>query len=186
MATPTSLPATFVAGNVLTAAQMNSLRGAFRILQVVSTTKDDTFSASLAAGAAATVTGLSATITPSSTSSKILVSVNMNGSSGVDYPVFSFLTERDGSPIGVGATAGSRTSVSGSSMAWVADTRAVITASSEYLDAPASTSALTYTVDILNVSGATRTVYVNRSHDDNDALGYSRAISTITLMEVSA
>jgi hypothetical protein len=33
MATPTNLPATFVAGNVLTAAQQNGLRGAFRVLQ---------------------------------------------------------------------------------------------------------------------------------------------------------
>ena len=46
MATPTTLPATFVAGNVLTAAQMNDLRGAFRVLQIVSTTKTDTFTTS--------------------------------------------------------------------------------------------------------------------------------------------
>jgi hypothetical protein len=35
MATPTALPASFTAGDVLTAANMNLLRGAFRIVQVV-------------------------------------------------------------------------------------------------------------------------------------------------------
>jgi hypothetical protein len=185
MATPTTLPSTFVAGSVLTAAEMNALRGAFRILQVVSTTKSDTFSSSLAAGASTAVTGLSASITPSSTDSKILVAVTLNGASA-NYAVVSFITKRDGTAIGVGDTAGSRSSVSGSSMAWAADTRAVITASSEYLDSPASTSALTYSVDVINVSGATRTIYVNRSGDDTNAAGYSRAISTITLLEVSA
>jgi hypothetical protein len=35
MATPTNLPATQTTGNVLTAAYMNDLRGAFRVLQVV-------------------------------------------------------------------------------------------------------------------------------------------------------
>jgi hypothetical protein len=38
MAAVTPLPATFVSGDVLTAAQMNDLRGAFRVLQVVSAT----------------------------------------------------------------------------------------------------------------------------------------------------
>ena len=37
MATPTNLPSTFVAGDVLTAANMNLLRGAFRIMQVKNT-----------------------------------------------------------------------------------------------------------------------------------------------------
>jgi hypothetical protein len=47
MATPTTLPATFVAGNVLEAEQLNDLRGAFRVLQTVSTTKTDTFTVRL-------------------------------------------------------------------------------------------------------------------------------------------
>ena len=35
MATPTALPSTFVANTVLPAADLNLLRGAFRVLQVV-------------------------------------------------------------------------------------------------------------------------------------------------------
>jgi len=70
MATPTSLPATFVAGNVLTAAQMNDLRGAFRILQVVratDTTERTTTSTS------AVDANISVTITPTSASSNIIL-----------------------------------------------------------------------------------------------------------------
>ena len=76
MATPTTLPASFVAGNVLTAAQMNNLRGAFRILQVVGATH-----ATQASSTSTTLadTGLTASITPSATSSKILVIVTQNG-----------------------------------------------------------------------------------------------------------
>lgn len=70
MATPTNIPASFSSGAVLTAAQMNDLRGAFRILQVVSATT------TAAVGSSSTTfvsTGLSASITPQSTTSKILV-----------------------------------------------------------------------------------------------------------------
>jgi len=73
MATPTTLPATFVSGNTLLASELNDLRGAFRILQVV----EGTYSTSTSSSSATMAdTGLSATITPSSTSSKILVYAN--------------------------------------------------------------------------------------------------------------
>jgi hypothetical protein len=70
MATPTSLPASFTAGAVLTAAQMNDLRGAFRVLQVVSASTATSATSSTTTYAD---TGLTANITPSSTSSKVLV-----------------------------------------------------------------------------------------------------------------
>jgi len=74
MATPTNLPATFVTGNVLTAAQQNALRGAFRVLQVVSFSS--TGGATGSSSATFVDTGVSASITPQSTSSKILIMVN--------------------------------------------------------------------------------------------------------------
>jgi hypothetical protein len=70
MATPTSLPATFVAGNVLTAAQMNDLRGAFRILQVVRATDATLRSTTSLTPVDANI---SVTITPTSTSSTLLI-----------------------------------------------------------------------------------------------------------------
>jgi hypothetical protein len=76
MATPTNLPATFVSGNILTAAQQNDLRGAFRILQVVSGSTTTQFVSSTSTYA---TIGLSASITPQSTSSKILVMAHIGG-----------------------------------------------------------------------------------------------------------
>jgi hypothetical protein len=76
MATPTTLPATAVAGEVLTASYVNALRGAFRVLQVVS--GQTSTSASNATNTFAD-TNLTATITPSSASSKVLVMVVQNG-----------------------------------------------------------------------------------------------------------
>jgi len=70
MATPTSLPATFTSGQVLTAAQMNDLRGAFRILQLVratDATQRTTTSTSFVDAS------ISVTITPTSTDSDILL-----------------------------------------------------------------------------------------------------------------
>jgi len=70
MATPTSLPATFVAGNVLTAAQMNNLRGAFRVIQIVRATDAtlrSTTSTSFVDG------NISVTITPTSATSDVLL-----------------------------------------------------------------------------------------------------------------
>ena len=75
MATPTTLPATFVAGNILTAAQMNALRGAFRVLQVVQGETSTTVNNSTSTMAD---TGLTATITPQATTSKILVMVTQS------------------------------------------------------------------------------------------------------------
>ena len=70
MATPTTLPATFVAGDVLTAAQQNDLRGGFRILQFksASTTTPQTISTSTYTD----LTSFSISITPQATTNKIL------------------------------------------------------------------------------------------------------------------
>lgn len=70
MATPTNLPSTFTVGQVLTAANMNNIRGAFRILQVVYAT---TTTAVGSSSPSWIDTGLSASITPQSTTSKILM-----------------------------------------------------------------------------------------------------------------
>jgi len=188
MATPTSLPATFVAGNVLTAAQMNALRGSFRILQVASTTKTDTFSASVASAGTTSVTGLSVSITPSSTSSTIFVMASVAGCTvaGGDKPGTSFFQlTAAGSPILVGAAASNRTQLSAASLGLLSN-QGFQTATMQGIHSPATTSSVTYGVDVFNVIGVTATVYVNRGPDDTDVALNPRTISTITVMEVSA
>ena len=56
----------------------------------------------------------------------------------------------------------------------------------KYLDSPATTSALTYSVSVAHDSGSSRTIYLNRGSNDGDLSYIPRAISTITLYEVSA
>ena len=52
-----------------------------KVLQVLSTTKTDSFaSSSISANTGVDITGLSVDITPSATSSKILIIFNVNGS----------------------------------------------------------------------------------------------------------
>jgi hypothetical protein len=75
MATPTNLPATAVAGEILTAAYVNNLRGAFRILQVVSGATTGGLNSS---SNTYIDSGLTATITPQSTSSLVLVVYSQN------------------------------------------------------------------------------------------------------------
>jgi len=76
MATPTALPSTFVPGTILTAAQQNALRGAFRVLQVVQYTTSTFVTANTTTYA---TTGLTGAITPSDSASKIFVMAFING-----------------------------------------------------------------------------------------------------------
>jgi len=187
MATPTSLPATFVAGNVLTAAQMNNLRGAFRVLQVVSAVKTDTFSATVAVGATTAITGFTATITPSSTSSQVLAFYAVQLAHSNNAVTLTRLT-RGGTAIAgaTGDAAGNRQRISGTG---TGNNYANGMTTFAYLDSPASTSALTYGVIVghSNTNGAdSNIIYLNRSTTDTDSTSFYRAASSFVLMEISA
>jgi len=165
MATPTTLPASFTAGQVLTAAQQNALRGAFRVLQVVQATYA---TATTSTSTSYVTTGLSATITPQATSSKILVLVtmparNQNNTGTGQYTIFR------GTVAGTnlfGATGFGN--VYGDPIS-----RGVVTGN--FLDSPATISAQTYTVGMKTDAG-TSAVYAQESS----------VTSTITLLEISA
>ena len=181
MATPTTLPATFTAGQVLTAAQQNALRGAFRVLQVVSTNKTDTFTTT--SSTFTDVTSLSASITPSSATSKIFVLATISGNGQTATNGMQGRLMRDSTAIAVGDAAGSRTQASFGSLE--GSTSEQFTSTIMFLDSPATTSSTTYKIQIRsNLGGAT--VTVNRSISDSDAAATSRNISTITVMEISA
>lgn len=172
MATPTTLPAAFVAGQVLTAAQMNNLRGAFRVLQVVSTTVTaSTFSTT--SSAYTNITGLTVNITPSSTSSQVLVFATVNCNITNNNEIIQLRLARGGSAIG-GGTDGTLFQDSPTNARPQNCTMM-------FLDSPASTSALTYSAQTA-VPGSLWTFWLNRAAG---AANY-RGISTITVMEISA
>jgi len=155
------------------------------ILQVVSTTKTDVFTASLSGRSfSSNVTGLEASITPSSASSKILVTLHMSALR-TDSSDIMFKLRRDSTDIAVGDSAGTRQQLTGG-LANVT-TGSIVTQNmgAQFLDSPASTSALTYGVQLFNPSSSTRTVAVNRTLGDTDDTGFGRHVSTITVMEVA-
>ena len=82
MATPTNLPASFSSGQVLTATNQNDLRGAFRVLQVIQTVSTAAYSNGSTTWNE--LSGLNTTITPQSSTNKILITVTgkINKSNG--------------------------------------------------------------------------------------------------------
>ena len=158
-----------------------------KILQVVSTAKTDTYSASIAAGAfdSGNVTGLDASITPTSATSKVLIIAQIQGSYSGGRGVAAGAIYRGGTAIGVGDAASNRSQITGESWGGSStDTQASATV--VFLDSPATTSATTYGWRIWNTNSITRTYYINRSSDDTDLAYFGRSISTMTLLEVSA
>ena len=150
------------------------------ILQVVSTAKTDVFSTS--STSYTDVTGFSVTITPSSTSSKILVMTHVQGSTTDTIQANAqFEQRRDSTTIHVGDASGSVTRTSGSFTGRVMNTNPAYTASWAVLDTPSTTSAVTYSVRVRTGAG---TAFVNRSVDFTAALN-SAGVSSITVMEVA-
>ena len=163
MATPTPLPSAFTASDVLTAANMNLLRGATRILQVIAgSTGTQTASTSTVFAD----TSLTATITPTDTSSQILVAFSQScftdaSITGLSLQLFrgatSLQTWIDLTYGTAGGTLGQFTFF--------------------YLDSPATTSATIYKTQFARRTG-TGTAFVQANSANNS--------STILLMEISA
>jgi hypothetical protein len=150
-----------------------------KILQVVSTTKTDVFTTT--ATTFTPITGLNATITPSSTSSKVLVWVSVSVASSSNTAATVLRLMRDSTAIGVGDAAGSRQQATLRGGAAFGATSA-----STVLDSPNTTSAVTYSVETAaHVSGGS--TFINRDNADTNNTTFSngRTISSITLMEVA-
>ena len=153
------------------------------IIQVVSTTKTDVFAASVASGSTATVTGLSASITPSSSSNKVLAFLEINGSATTADHGWSTIVYRGATALQLGDSAGSRTRVTSGGIGTTG--HAVTNTMTMLLDSPATTSSVTYSVDLLCHTGGAQNLFVNRSNLDDTSTGGARSASRITLMEVA-
>ena len=157
------------------------------ILQVVSTTKTDTYSESIAGSAISTniVTGLTAAITPSNASSKILIRVVGHFGHSLARGFGGYLIRRDSTAIGVGDTDGSYSSLTAFGGAYNNDLGDMANLASEFLDSPGTTSEIVYGISLHNRSTNTETAYVNREAGTTSASRFGRPISTITLMEIA-
>jgi len=155
--------------------------GAGKVLQVVSTTKTDTFTTT--ATSFTDVTGLSVTITPSSTSSKIYITGSIFASAGVVTNNAMFRMLRDATVINAGNSAGSRTSGMGVAQSANDNFNGQFIAIA-FLDSPSTTSATTYKIQTFSNSGANPSC-VNRSFNDSDVNYVLRGTSTITAFEIA-
>jgi hypothetical protein len=150
-----------------------------KILQVVQTEKGDTFSfAPSSTPEFGTV--MSATITPSSTSSKILVIYTMNARSSSTNAGHGTRVLRGSTAIGIGDTNGSRTRMGMGSFFNSSDYRNRCIAQI-ILDSPSTTSATTYNLQIGGETGGT--YYVNSGEGNSAA--YNQACTHLTLLEVA-
>ena len=157
--------------------------GGGSIVQIVSSTKTDTASVT---GSTFGDVGLSVTITPRSSTNKILVLVQANIGASVGYSMKGRLM-RGSTPIHIGDGASLRPRATAESTSIYASNTNYNAAQVNmmYLDSPSTTSATTYKVQYASYS--TYVVYINRSGADLNTAEYdARTASSITLMEVSA
>ena len=150
------------------------------VKQIVQTTKTDQFSTS--STSFVDVTGLSVSITPSSTSSKILV-LAMVALGGGQLGTIHGKILRGSTDLLVGDAASNRTRSNFSFVAYGIEST-VPTCNFQYLDSPSSTSEQTYKVQIVSPGGYTGGVNRSGYHGDNSS--YPVCASTITVMEIAA
>ncbi len=160
-----------------------------KIVQVVNAIKTDTQKSN--STSYVDITGLSASITPTSASNKVLVFCNLSltaqhGNGG------GAILLRGSTAIGQADTSGSarRSSFSGSGYTGDGSGEDIMqfALSTSFLDSPATTSATTYKVQVTgengNYWGVNVPVSSNGTEQSNSTSDNIRMVSTITLMEV--
>jgi hypothetical protein len=148
------------------------------VLQVVQTTKTDSFSTT----STSYVTFITVSITPTSASSKVLVTFGANGGTAGDVAHGYLGMFRGATQLFKADAAGSRT---GATSVINTGTQQQLYYGGTFLDSPATTSSTTYTIQVLSSNG--QAIYLNRSGRDNNAPDYDgRSVSSITVMEIAA
>ena len=159
---------------------LTNVSGGGKLLQVVQTVKTDTWSSSTTA-TWVDITGLNVSITPASSSNKVLVDVHISLS---NYSLASFRLVRGSTVIAVGDNpGGNRVQATMGPISFTRDGHRTSSASVRFLDTPSTTSSTTYKLQAWTYHG---TQYINRSYTNQNANYTSSSISTITASEISA
>jgi hypothetical protein len=164
--------------------------GGGKVLQVVSSNFTTGF-ADTTLSAWTTVTDYEATITPSLSSSTILVNFNFNvatGGAGAADILRQFkvvktisATTTDDSPLHTDSV-GSGVAATVNNIRSNFDKNGVIPITIQYVSTPSTTSAVTYNLQFYGIQAGS--VYINRA--TTNPSGWGEGASTITLMEISA
>ena len=178
---------TIPTGKKLIVTDEGGLRVPGTVIQVVNAEKLDT--ASTNSNKPSWVdTGLSCTITPKASNSKILIHADYAG--GVTTAAFNYfrVVRNVGggsySMISEGTSPGSRTAIHG--MVYDADNQGIVSLQTfNHLDSPSTTSAVNYKIQFANGGGGGY-IYIGQSNRDSDgAAADPRAASRIVLQEIA-
>lgn len=157
------------------------------IIQVQYTQYTGTTSYSLSATTDSSLSDLTVNITPTSTSSKILIQTHVffEMTSNPDH-LLAWMFMRDSTVLKAPVVGSNRRStISAGSTAYYADDKASTPASAvyQYFDSPNTTSQVTYKVAVNSYNAGT--LYLNRSVLDSDATDYERGVSYICVTEIA-
>jgi|MDSW01.2.fsa_nt_gb hypothetical protein len=187
----TTIPTAGITDSAVTIAKAS---GFGKIGQMVTTTFTGTESTTvnLSSNDSYTTSSVAATLTPTATSSKILVMSTINaGSSDASNGchIGRFLMAVSGGSTTAefrGDAAGSRKRNSTGRMNEGTGGTTMHTYGFNFVVTPNTTSAVTISYQFASRGGGSGTAYINRVHNDSDSTEHGRAASAITLMEILA
>jgi hypothetical protein len=161
------------------AARANMPAGS--VLQAVQVFKTDT--STMSVSSFTDIPGMEVQITPISTSSRILVMTSVQATAY--QQVVQLRITRNGTAVGIANAAGSRVqTLIGGYYNSLDQNHQNNPFASYFLDSPASTSALTYRIQLKTQDGGA--TQINRSGNDADNSNWSmRSTSNITLLEIA-
>ena len=191
IATVDSSGITMAAGKTLPASALTgSLPAGMggKILQVVSTTLDTRFSQSISANTNTAITNFEVSITPSSTSSKILLTSSWMGEFGNSDAIYStmWFFYRDSTKLGHAQTGSRSCGIQTAALSYWLNNADSTPESMymQYIDSPSTTSAITYKVGLYG--DRAHTLWTNGTVTDQDNSSYERGLSSIIAMEIGA
>ena len=165
-----------------------SANGFGKIIAVKHALFTGTQSASVGGEASIAVTDLSITHALSSASNKLIVSayIGVSSTSAQDGRVGLSVAD-DGTLILIGDANGTRTRVgAGGAVTASGGSQVVTMPSVTFVYEPGDTASHTYTVHAINITGSTRTLYINRSENFPDSNGVPLGTSGFVIQEVAA
>ena len=170
------MASTLTVDNIVGATSSDKIHIPGHVIQVVSATKTD--KQTVTSTSFLDVTGLSVSITPTSSTSKVLVLLNAHGGhDNTNYFLWNIVRDSTAiaQPDGSNPYPATANTYVGDS---VASGLAIMTVNMNFLDSPSTTSATTYKIQV-RTTGGTATVN-GRPSNTNGA-----TVSTITVMEIA-
>lgn len=177
---PTDLVADYPAlGQQLAEDVETEIQASGKVKQIVTAGKTDTFTTT--STSFVDITGLSVTITPSSATNSVLIMAMITGSNDAGVGLQYLRLMRGATAIAIGDAAGSRQQVTAFLSPSDTDLNMGMTGHITWIDNPATTSAVTYKLQLVTTAGVGN---INRTDADTNASLTGRGVSSITAMEV--